>query len=79
MKNTEFKKALKRANNAESKLKSSCDDLCLLFEPYFSCEISVLYQDADGFVILYDMEEGNLNEPVENAFKNICENKTYYK
>lgn len=80
----EFNKLLKNAENALSKLQSKQDDLCIFFQPYFDEEISVLYQDSDGFVILHnqdfiDKSRSNLNTPVKEVFENIKKDKNFYK
>ena len=75
MKRSEFTKALAKGINAESKMKSACDDMIGFFKPYFDCEIDVLHQMGDGFVIHYNMDTNdnysNLNEPVDDAFNKI--------
>ena len=83
MNKNEFKKALKRGVTAESNISNACADMAIFFEPYFDCEIAVLHQMGDGFVILYNMDrhdnQANLNEPVINAFENIKEDEDYYR
>ena len=79
-----FSAALKKAQKCESMLKHACSDLEFIFQPYFSDEISVLYQPADGFVILHDTdmacgwECGNKNTGVKEAFECIQENPKHY-
>lgn len=84
MKDSDFKKALKKAKNAENELDTACADMANYFESYFDDEITVLYQAADGFVILHNTENEDKNhncenESVEEAFKNIQKDKDYYK
>ena len=83
MNRNELNKALKRGVNAKSKLSKACSDMATFFEPYFDCEIEVLHQMGDGFVILYNIDrhdnQANLNEPVISAFENIRKNKDYYR
>tara|TARA_R110000744_G_scaffold375669_1_gene489305 strand:+ start:567 stop:827 length:261 start_codon:yes stop_codon:yes gene_type:complete len=82
MNKQEFTRALKRATLAESKLHLACSDMAIFFQPYFKCEISVLYQESDGFVILYNTDTNDnqsyLNDPVEMALKNIQEDEGHY-
>jgi len=80
----EFNKILKQANIAISNLKLKEDDLLIFFQPYFDEEIAVLYQEADGFVILYnrdieDSSHSNLNEGVEEVFENIMSDANFYR
>lgn len=84
MEKRKFIDALKRAYRCEANLKNACADLEIMFQPYFSDEISVLFQPSDGFVILHDtdidmgQERGNKNTGVEEAFEYIQENPKHY-
>ena len=79
-----FKTLLNNAQKAIIQLKSKEDDLLMFLQPYFNEEIAVLYQEADGFVVLYnrDIEDksyANLNSGVEEVFKNIQKDENFYK
>lgn len=79
-----FKTLLNNAQKAIMKLKSKEDDLLMFLQPYFDEEIAVLYQESDGFVVLYnrDIEDksySNLNSGVEEVFENIQKDENFYK
>ena len=81
---TKFNKLLKQANEAICNLKSKEDAIAELFQPYFNEQISVLYQESDGFVVLHniDMEDksySNLNSGVSEVFENIQYDKDFYR
>ena len=84
MTNKEFQSALKKAYKCEQKLKSACVDLENIFQPYFNDEITVLYQNSDGFVILHDTElslgreNGYKNTEVKHAFELIKNDKKHF-
>ena len=78
-----FEIALKKAHKYESKLKSACSDLEILFKPFFREEIEVFYQPSDGFVILHDIDcsvstGANKNTGVKEAIKNISKDANFY-
>jgi hypothetical protein len=79
-----FNKLLSQANKAISNLKAKEDALANIFQPYFNDEISVLYQESDGFVVLHNTDcenenYANLNPGVKEVFENIQSDKNYYK
>lgn len=81
---TKFNNLIKKANKAIYELKAKEDDLLMFFQPYFDEEIGVLYQESDGFVILYnrDIEDqaySNLNIGIEEAFENIQKDVSFYR
>jgi hypothetical protein len=81
---TKFNKLLKQANKALSNLKSKEDELLMFFQPYFDEEIAVLYQESDGFVVLYnrdieDRSHSNLNSGVKEVFEKIQIDENFYK
>jgi hypothetical protein len=81
---TEFNKLSKRANLAISNLKSKEDDLLEFFQPFFDEDIGILYQEADGFVILHNRDcdnknYSNLNTGIKEAFENIQKDENFYK
>lgn len=81
---TKFNKLSKSAYRSISNLKSKEDDLCDFFQPYFNEDIGVLYQEADGFVILHnrdceDRSQSNLNTGIREAFTNIQKDENFYK
>ena len=84
MNRTIFEKQLKKAYIAESKLNAECAGLELLFRPYFTDEITVLYQPSDGFVILHDIDipmgemNGYKNTGVIEAFDYISKNPKHF-
>jgi len=82
MNETNFKKALKKAEKAEIQLNSACGDMAIILQPYFPDEISVLYQEADGFVVLHNTDtqglQSNLNTPVIEVVENVKEDKRFY-
>ena len=44
---------------------SQCETMALMLQEFFDEEITVLWQESDGFVVLHDMgNEKNLNTPV---------------
>ena len=83
MNEKDLQKALKKGKKAERELKSACEDMATIFEPYFDCEIDVLHQLGDGFVILYNTDingnNSNLNDPVIDAFENLKININHYR
>lgn len=81
---TKFNKLLNQAKKAIIQLKSKEDSLAELFQPYFDDEISVLYQESDGFVVLHntdceDKNYSNLNPGIKEVFENIQKDKNFYK
>jgi hypothetical protein len=79
-----FNALLNNAKKAIMKLKSKEDDLLMFLQPYFNEEIAVLYQESDGFVVLFNMDNedrnhSNLNSGVEEVFENIQKDKNFYK
>ena len=83
MNKRELEKALKKATKAESELKSACDDIATIFEPYFDCEIDILHQMGDGFVVLYNTDtngnNSNLNDPLKDVFENLKIDINHYR
>ena len=81
---TKFNKLLNQAEKAINNLKSKEDNLLIFFQPYFNEEIAVLYQEADGFVVLYnrdieDSSHSNLNAGVKEVFENIISDANFYR
>ena len=83
----EFNSKLKAAKKAEQRLNSACESLAALFEPYFNDEISVFWQQSDGFVILHNVgfsynedifNPHSQNTSVIEAFENINKKPDYY-
>ena len=83
MNKRKLESALKRARIAESKLKSACDDIAEIFQHYFDCDIDVIHQVGDGFVVLYNTDtngnDSNLNDPVDNVFENLKIDPNHYR
>ncbi len=55
--------------------------MATIFQPYFDCEINVLHQMGDGFVVLYntDANGNNLNDPVKDVFENLKIDINHYR
>lgn len=49
--------ALKRGDKAEQSLNSACGQMADLLQEFFEDDITVLYQQGDGFVICYDTDD----------------------
>jgi len=64
-----FQTALRRARKAERELHTQCSILTEMLQPFFSEEISVLFQPSDGIVVLHD--DANLNTQIEEVFNEI--------
>lgn len=83
MNKRKLESALKKANTAESRLKGACDEMVEIFQPYFDCEIDVLHQMGDGFVVLYNTDtngnSSNLNDPVKDVFENLKIDINHYR
>lgn len=84
MEKKEFEKLKNQAHKAISNLKSKEDDLLMFFQPYFYEEISVLYQESDGFMVLHDVDNSdkyqqNKNSGISEVFQNIQKDENYYK
>lgn len=80
----EFEKLKNQAFKAITNLKSKEDKLASFFQPYFDDDISVLYQESDGFVVLHDTENSdkfqrNKNSGIKEVFENITKDSNYYK
>ena len=83
MNKRKLESALKRAGTAESKLKSACADIAEIFQHYFDCDIDVIHQMGDGFVVLYNTDtngnNSNLNDPVNEVFENLKLDINHYR
>lgn len=74
-------KQLKLAIKSESVMHSACGAIASNLQPYFDCDISVFNQRGEGFVVLWDAEDGNVpnNDRVEDVVERIAKSPDHYR
>lgn len=72
---------LKLASKGESLMSNACGEIAIELQSYFDFDISVFFDEGDGFVVLWDAEDGNvpINEAVEEVVKWIEKDPDHYK
>lgn len=72
--------AHRRAAKAEREQHIQCENMASELQEFFDHEITVLFQEGDGFVVLHnDKEFENCNTPVEEVVAAVLKDKDAFR
>ncbi|WP_159522913.1 hypothetical protein [Sunxiuqinia indica] len=75
-----FSTALRRAKKAESQLHGQCEIMASMLQEFFDDEITVLFQESDGFVVLHsDKNWDSANTPIKEVISAIEKDKDAFR